>query len=1014
MRIRKKLLILLVLVSIIPLGIIGLIVMEDSRDTLYEQIGLSSLEYARLTAERINEYLYFEYKNNKAWASNGVMMDVLTDDVEGNISILLKNIQNNHGDYYYIACLNRNGTIIASGDSNIIGENLSKQPGFRKALNGETYVEDVKHDDIVKNYVLTFWIPIKKLSNPHEIIGVLCSTLKWGVVNEMVYLLRIQNNKQDISNHIMLTDNNGLVIFCVDPHEIFTTNLIKFGMKSAKHAQQSKEGYLIETSEHGLKSFIAYTYVKKYKDLPNPGWLLVILQDPQVIFGSVEKLENMILYTMIIIGFILLASSFIIAHRITRPILMIESTAQAIIKGDWERKIDISSKDEIGVLANTFKKMVEYLKKYSEHLKSSREYTENIISNMIDSIIVVSPDNKIGTINQATLDLLGFKEEELIGKDLHILFPGEGKEAPFLGNHEYPFNCQIKNYEVCFKTKEDNKIPVLLNSSVIKEENGAISNIIYVARDISDRKRAEEILAAEKERLAVTLRSIVDGVITTDTEEKINFINEIGEELTGWAQDEVIGKPLGEIFFVVHEKTRERCENPIEKSIKTGEMVELEKDSLLIAKGGTERNIAGSCALIRGKNREILGVVFAFRDITEKLKMEEELIKTQKLDSVGILAGGIAHDFNNIVTGVMGNLSYAKILSNPESEIFEILTEAEKASRQAKDLTLQLLTFSQGGSPIKKTISMKEILKDMTSFALRGSNIRCDFSIADDLWPVDADEGQISQVINNLVINGAQAMPDGGTITVHADNLVMDSEHFHLSEHERYIKISIKDTGIGIPKEHFQKIFDPYFTTKQRGSGLGLATSYSILKKHDGYIDVESEIGAGSTFHVYIPASQNDIRVCKSVVKENIIDKKQVLFMDDNDITRDLINRALKRLGYKVELAKDGSEVIELFIKSKGSGETFDVLILDLTVPGGLGGKETIRQLLEIDPMVRAIVSSGYSNDPIMADYKKYGFCGVIAKPYSIDELESVLSEVICKEIGKVGSSQENPCKEML
>lgn len=509
--------------------------------------------------------------------------------------------------------------------------------------------------------------------------------------------------------------------------------------------------------------------------------------------------------------------------------------------------------------------------------------------------------------------------------------------------------------------------------------------------------KMEKKLRESEQWLATTLKSIGDAVIATDSEGFVTFMNPVAKILTGWKQEEAAGKPLGKIFNIINEITEEKAENPVTRVLKEGIVVGLANHTVLIAKDGTKHPIDDSGAPIRDKKGNIIGVVLVFRDITEKRKMEEELLKADILESLGILAGGIAHDFNNILTAIMGNIMLAKIYAKPEDEIFERLKEAENACLRARDLTQQLLTFSKGGAPIKKTAFISKLLKDTTLFALTGSNVRSEFFITGDLWPVEVDEGQVSQVINNLIINASHAMPKGGVIKVRAENIVLDAKQGLPLKEGKYIKISVEDQGIGISKEHLKQIFDPYFTTKQKGSGLGLATAYSVIKRHDGYIQVESELEVGTTFNIYLPASLKKISMEKELRETIHTGKGKVLVMDDEEIIRDVAGEMIEVLGYEVEFAKNGAEAIELYKKAKESAQPFDALLMDLTIPGGMGGKETIQELIKIDPETKAIVSSGYSNDPVMADYKKYGFRGVVAKPYKIKALGEVLYKVIIR-----------------
>lgn len=383
------------------------------------------------------------------------------------------------------------------------------------------------------------------------------------------------------------------------------------------------------------------------------------------------------------------------------------------------------------------------------------------------------------------------------------------------------------------------------------------------------------------------------------------------------------------------------------------------------------------------------------QEMIRRKRMENEILNARKLESLGILAGGIAHDFNNLLTAILGNISFARS-SGDTDNIPERLEAAERACIRAQDLTRQLLTFSKGGAPVKKTISLAGLLKECVSFVLRGSNVRGEFDIPQDLWPVEADEGQLYQVMSNLVINADQAMPQGGMIKVSARNREIQKDNQLLLNAGSYVEISVGDSGVGIAEKDLQSIFDPFFSTKQKGKGLGLATSYSIIKNHGGRITVESLLGKGTTFQVYIPSSMAEAIEEKEQKSElHLSGTGRVLVMDDEDMIRKLTAACLGNIGYEVVTAADGAEAIKLFKEAREAGKPFDVVIMDLTVPGGMGGKEALKGMVEIDPGVKAIVSSGYSNDPIMASYREFGFSNSIAKPYKIVELYQVLHDVL-------------------
>ncbi|MGQ9921771.1 MAG: GAF domain-containing protein, partial [Desulfobacca sp.] len=510
------------------------------------------------------------------------------------------------------------------------------------------------------------------------------------------------------------------------------------------------------------------------------------------------------------------------------------------------------------------------------------------------------------------------------------------------------------------------------------------------------RKQSEEALAAEKDRLAVTLSSIGDAVLATDTAGKIQLMNHLAEELTGRTQAEALGQLAPQVLQLY--TSQNRTSQPlIIPRLLAGETIS-EQSLLLLAKDGRERLIAASGAPIIDLNRQVRGAVLVFRDITLQRSLEEELLKMAKLRSLGLLAGGIAHDFNNILTAILGNLSLGLLEAEDwqsNRNIKARLREAEKATLRARDLVQRLLTFAKGGAPVKKLASLQDIVEESAIFAVSGSPSRCQFLLPPDLWPVEVDEGQFSQVIQNLVINAVQAMPSGGNITLAAANVVLDENSGLPLPAGRYVKLTVSDKGIGIPPEHLSHIFDPYFSTKQQGSGLGLATVFAIVNNHEGHITVASELGKGTAFTVYLPASTQQARPQRPAEAKLHQGRGRILIMDDEPMVREVVTRMLQRLGYEVAVAADGQEAVQRYQEALAEGESFDGVILDLTVSGGMGGREAMQRLLQLDPRVIGLVSSGYADDAVMTHYREYGFKGVIKKPYRLEELGKVLYETL-------------------
>ncbi|MFC1705939.1 GAF domain-containing protein [Planctomycetota bacterium] len=371
----------------------------------------------------------------------------------------------------------------------------------------------------------------------------------------------------------------------------------------------------------------------------------------------------------------------------------------------------------------------------------------------------------------------------------------------------------------------------------------------------------------------------------------------------------------------------------------------------------------------------------------ERQKLQAEILRIQKLESLGVLAGGIAHDLNNALTGIVCGINAAQCDLDPGSDGWEMLAEAEKAALQARSLSQQLLTFAKGGTPVRKSTSISGLLRDTVSFALSGSSARSELEIPAHVWAVEVDEGQIRQVVSNIAVNADEAMAGGGIVRVSVENVhVEDGSPLPISG-GRYVRVSIGDQGVGIPEEHLLKVFDPYFTTKQRGSGFGLATSYSIVQKHAGHIAMTSELGQGTTVHLYLPASeeQPEPRAPRAGLASG--DKARILLMDDEEIVLKTVAGMLRRHGHEVESARNGSEAVRMYREALAEPGPFSLVILDLTVPGGMGGREAVKQLRLLDPEVRAIVASGYSEDPVLANYEEHGFCGALRKPFETEEL---------------------------
>jgi PAS domain S-box-containing protein len=505
-------------------------------------------------------------------------------------------------------------------------------------------------------------------------------------------------------------------------------------------------------------------------------------------------------------------------------------------------------------------------------------------------------------------------------------------------------------------------------------------------------------------------------VITTDLDGRIMICNRAGETMTGWTASEAFGQPFRTVFSISADPTRPPKQNATIGCRTEADIILIStpERATLTSRDGIERVIEQVASPIRDAKNELSGVVVVFRDITERQRGEAERCKAEALDQLGLLAGGIAHDFNNLLTAIIGNISLVTTLLPPEHETMDRLEDAQNAGLRARDLAQQLLTFARGGAPIKQSASIADLVEETVSFSLRGAQSRSDIVIAPDLWSAQFDPGQISQVIANLVLNADQAMPTGGTLHVVCDNFSyaaeFNGEQLDLAPGD-YIRIRVRDEGVGISEACLKRIFDPYFTTKAKGSGLGLSTVYSIIKNHNGLIIVDSELHCGSTFTIFLPASRHPVI---AVAPEPTIESDEspqgtgrILIVDDEEAIRMLVDFTLSRLGYEVMAADNSLGGIEIYRKELEAGHRFDLVILDLTLPGGMGGKEALKKLLDIDPMVNAVVSSGYATDATMSRYEDFGFRGMIAKPYRASELAQKVHSLIAANRANRDSNYE-------
>ncbi|SHO53653.1 hybrid sensor histidine kinase/response regulator [Desulfopila aestuarii] len=588
-----------------------------------------------------------------------------------------------------------------------------------------------------------------------------------------------------------------------------------------------------------------------------------------------------------------------------------------------------------------------------------------------ESRIVKVSDNYSASLGRLSTDLIGRNMDELFPHDFAAKTTQNDLAVVSSG-----VPLQTEDY-FDGRTYSTIKFPIT---------QGGKSLLAGYSIDITERKQMEDALRESEKRYKIIFERSPLALVRFDSEGTVVDFNDRFIDLMGSTREKLMG-------CNITKQSNPKMHATIKKAL-AGEVASYEDVYTSIT--------GGKATFLRGLFNPVTpghsptDVIAALEDITELKKHEKEQQKIAKLESLGVLAGGIAHDFNNILTGIMGNLSFSQAFIDSDHRAHKPVAEAVNATRRAAELAQQLLTFAKGGEPNKKIVSLQKLAHDAVSFMLLGSNVRAVVNIPPSLHSIQADEGQIYQVLNNLIINADQAMPGGGTLTITGSNEILSTKNPFNLVAGPYIRLEIHDTGCGISSDSLAKIFDPYFSTKISGTGLGLATAYSIIQRHKGHISVSSTIGAGTTFTIILPSTGT------SSVESPLATEKStqfakggaILIMDDEKMIRDTAEQMLNFLGYEVTTCTDGKEAIELYRESVQSKMPYTAVIMDLTIPGGLGGKEAARQILDFDPTAHLIVSSGYSSDPVVANFKQYGFSGAIAKPYSLDDFQKALSKV--------------------
>ena len=993
---------------------------KDMVNNVISFIEAQRIEREKIIKKNIKERTYNGY-NILSTIYNKYHGKLNDDEIKSLAIEILRSLRFAEGrGYYFIDDLN-GVTWLSPSNPELEGKNVL----YIKDIAGKSIVE--KFIRIAKEkgegYVEYWWHTTQDLKNRYKKLSYikLFKPFGWIIGTGDYYLgdeKSLQKSILSSINNIRYSNNNYFFILGKDGTLLvnpFNTddvgkNVLNVKDKNGKYI--TKE--FLKVAQHPDGGYVEYVwrkpgtdkYIKKigYAKLYKPwGWIIGtgVYMDEVNKFVEAQTLtlqKNMrrdffiiLLFVaiLIIIGFLFSAVIIKITKRNVDMILDFFKNAAYSHK-----KINTDK-----ILFSEFKKIATYANKILEDIRKEEEKTLSLL-NAIPDIMFILDKNGVFLDYRASKEDLAMPPEKFLGKSIKEVFSKElgEKVINIIKNVLKDGRQRYMNYELEIKGKKR-----LFESRFLKFDE---DRVLIIERDITDKVKMERDLEEERKKLLITLKSIGDGVIVTDEKGLVILMNKVAERLTGWKEREAKKKKLEDIFKIKNEKSGKDLINPVAKVLKEKKIVSLSNNTILISKNGEKRIIEDSAAPIIDKNNKIIGVVLVFRDVTEKVKITREFINMERIKNVGILAARIAHDLNNFLGAMLGVLEILTLrIKKGNVDLTKIEKELERMKRhiqRAKKLSKQLLTFARGGISEIRVFSIANMVKGVTNLSIRGSSHRSVLMIPDKLWNIEGDEDQLFFAIQNIILNAIEAMPKGGNIYITLSN--ENIERHPILQPGKYVKITIKDEGKGIPKNILDKIFEPKFTTKKEGSGFGLVSIYRIIKEHDGHIEVESEIGKGTTFYIYLPATDKEVEEVEETIKEGRIklkkpiEKAKILVMEDDRGLQEVFKEQLEYFGYIPQITANGEDAIKAFKEAREKGEPFDLIIMDLTVVGGMGGKDAIKYIREIDKEIPVIVTTGYAEDIIVSTYKEYGFSGALVKPFKMEELKNLINELLFEE----------------
>lgn len=986
MSIRGRTLLLLLLISAVPAAGVGLMAVHRAERALVEQIGVGSLEATALAMTRINEYLGERVREVRAWSRRlpGPGTNAQANEAEGAPSAqVLADIVAEHQEYAYMATLGPDGLIQAASQPDLIGQDVRAAKGLAIALDGQEAFGHPAETPLTKKKMMTIWVPVWASTAHSRVATVLVAAIDWETIHRMVTALKVQGRPQNAANHFMLLDAQGLVISCFDRKEMFSTNVVRAGLRSARLATEGKRGYLMERSEHGDQSLIAFMHQGPLPGLPALDWQLLLEQDADQVLLPVAVVRRATLLMVILVAAALILASFVISSRLARPIRTVAAAARTLGGGDLSKRLQVAANDDVGALMQAFNTMAADLQRSHEQLNEARAFADSITDSMMDMVFVVTADGTIERANQAAASALGYRLEELTGKDLLRL---AGRDPQ--GKQPLASDPAAMATSSSLRRQDGTEVPVSICVSKVPSEVDGRGHFVCVARDETERKRAE----ADRARLVQAVEHAGETIVITDADGTIQYANPSFERTTGYSPEEAIGSNPRILKSGQHDQQfyRELWETVLGGQVWTGRLVNRRKD------GSCYQEVA-TISPVRSDNGEVVHLVAVKRDVTKELALEAQVQQAHRLETVGTLAGGIAHDVNNLLAVVLGNASLLERQLQGDGEAVAMVEDIVTAAHKGGVLAKNLLGFARGGDYLRDSVDLNEAIEETTSL-LRCTipkRIALETDLAPDLAPVAGDPRQLSQIVMNLITNAADAIDGAGAISVSTRNITLEANAEGLTlEPGDYVRVCVVDNGCGMDANTQRRAFDPFFTTKEvgEGSGLGLAMVYGVVGKHGGQVTIDSKPGHGTTIIVRLPTAGPADVDREAAVRTAPIRKRtgHILVVDDERRFAAMTQRLLGRLGYSAQLANSGESALHQYSR----GPEVDLVVLDIEMPG-MDGIECFRRLRTLDAEVRVVLCSGHTARQETKQLLSEGLAGFLLKPFDLHQLSEAVTAAL-------------------